>query len=448
VEVRANNQDGKQLVKTLRAGGGFLSQSSKWMHFGLGQASQIELVTVRWPGGEAEDFTDIQLNGRYLLVQGTGRASMQSTRKQQQLALTPSLIDLPKLGSSTVRLSTLPPMPRRIRFQDFDGSTKEIPIGQGQPVLVSLWASWCPPCLAELQEFSTRADEFRKQGVGVIALSVDGLGKDQSDAMAAPRFLSNVGFPFPSGRAEAEFIRLIQGFHNRAVVLKHTLPIPTSILIDGKGRLATIYKGRLQLDELWDDVAQLQQTGVDRWVQSAPLAGRAVDHESVVAVRRSDEARLRMEFAEALDEGGRRQLAAEHYRELLVVAPKLAKAHWKLADIYTDLKQPSLAVEHYRQGIQLEPNLAVHHYNLGNLLNHASEYDEAITCYRRAIELKNDYLEAHVNLGSVYFKMERYAEAVTEFEHALQINPNFAPARQNLERVQTLLQRPSSRSRP
>ncbi|NNC88109.1 MAG: hypothetical protein HKN82_06575, partial [Akkermansiaceae bacterium] len=45
------------LVKTLRAGEGFLSQAGKWLHFGLGAAEAVDAVTVRWPGGEAERFT-------------------------------------------------------------------------------------------------------------------------------------------------------------------------------------------------------------------------------------------------------------------------------------------------------------------------------------------------------------------------------------------------------
>ena len=38
-------------IKTLHAGDGFLSQSTKWLHFGLGQESRIERIVVRWPGG-------------------------------------------------------------------------------------------------------------------------------------------------------------------------------------------------------------------------------------------------------------------------------------------------------------------------------------------------------------------------------------------------------------
>ena len=63
-----------QLVKTLRAGEGFLSQNSKWLHFGLGANPRIRGTIVHWPGGVSERFADIEQNQRYFLRQGSGRA--------------------------------------------------------------------------------------------------------------------------------------------------------------------------------------------------------------------------------------------------------------------------------------------------------------------------------------------------------------------------------------
>ena len=38
-----------QLIKTLHAGQGFLSQSSHWLHFGLGDGARVGRLEVRWP---------------------------------------------------------------------------------------------------------------------------------------------------------------------------------------------------------------------------------------------------------------------------------------------------------------------------------------------------------------------------------------------------------------
>ena len=52
-------------IKTLRAGHGHLSQSSKWVHFGLGAETMVDHVIVHWPGGEKERFDGLSADGRY-----------------------------------------------------------------------------------------------------------------------------------------------------------------------------------------------------------------------------------------------------------------------------------------------------------------------------------------------------------------------------------------------
>ena len=62
------------LIKSLRAGEGFLSQSSKWLHFGLGNLDDIERLVVHWPGGTPEEFLNVEPDRHYIVVQGTGTA--------------------------------------------------------------------------------------------------------------------------------------------------------------------------------------------------------------------------------------------------------------------------------------------------------------------------------------------------------------------------------------
>ncbi|MCA9211709.1 MAG: ASPIC/UnbV domain-containing protein, partial [Planctomycetales bacterium] len=68
----------RQAIKTLRAGDGFLSQSSKWLHFGLGDTASIDRVTVRWPrvvglrvDNEEQTITGLELDQRFVVTQAT-----------------------------------------------------------------------------------------------------------------------------------------------------------------------------------------------------------------------------------------------------------------------------------------------------------------------------------------------------------------------------------------
>src|SRR5207248_8223983 len=51
-------------VKIVQAGSGFLSQHSKELLIGLGASARVVKLTVNWPSGETQVFTDVPLNSR------------------------------------------------------------------------------------------------------------------------------------------------------------------------------------------------------------------------------------------------------------------------------------------------------------------------------------------------------------------------------------------------
>ena len=59
-------------TKEIYAGSSHLSTPSAWLTFGLAANTQIDRVTVRWPGGEAEAFTTVPINAPTALVEGEG----------------------------------------------------------------------------------------------------------------------------------------------------------------------------------------------------------------------------------------------------------------------------------------------------------------------------------------------------------------------------------------
>ena len=62
-------------MRDVRDGGGHGgAQQTHWVHFGLGNAADVDSVTVRWLGGATETFTGISPKGRYKLVEGAGAA--------------------------------------------------------------------------------------------------------------------------------------------------------------------------------------------------------------------------------------------------------------------------------------------------------------------------------------------------------------------------------------
>ena len=62
-------------VRYARTGSSYLSQGDRRLHFGLGNASVIDRVLVRWPGraGFSEEFTTVPIDRFVTLEQGKGR---------------------------------------------------------------------------------------------------------------------------------------------------------------------------------------------------------------------------------------------------------------------------------------------------------------------------------------------------------------------------------------
>ena len=51
--------DGRRLVREARAGGSYLSSEDPRLHFGLGDATRVREVVVRYPGGAVTRVADV-----------------------------------------------------------------------------------------------------------------------------------------------------------------------------------------------------------------------------------------------------------------------------------------------------------------------------------------------------------------------------------------------------
>jgi hypothetical protein len=57
------------MVRQVHGAGGYLSQSSKTVHFGLGERSKIDRVEIRWPSGIRQTLENSALNRRHDIVE-------------------------------------------------------------------------------------------------------------------------------------------------------------------------------------------------------------------------------------------------------------------------------------------------------------------------------------------------------------------------------------------
>jgi Flp pilus assembly protein TadD len=424
------------LIKTLRAGDGFLSQSSKWLHFGLGDATRIEKVVVRWPGGMPEEFRDLTPDRHYHLVQGARRA--RPWRRPTPVALTAaSQTPAKSTESAQIRLSARPPLPR-LSYTVWseaagttiasEASTKTIPFDR--PVALNLWSASCKPCLEEWREWTEHAPALNESGLMVFALCVDGLDEPQSvDGNGSKSVIDRLRFPFQSGRASAPLVDKLQIIHNLLFDRHRPLPVPTTVLIDAEGRLAAIYKGRVAARRLADDVRRLNADPIAHRANSTPFPGRW--HSPPRDFRP-------ISLANALVERGFVDEAIEYSARLgLEKRPDAKYAKWS-ARIGNELfrrGQIDAAVARYHEALALDPKLATAHLNLAVALVRRRDLPRAESEFRQAIALDPDYIKARLLLATLLMQTKRPAEAALELQEALRRQPRHPEANLNAARL-------------
>jgi hypothetical protein len=64
----------RKMIDEVRSGSSYVSQSDIRVHFGLGSATKVDSVEVRWPSGLVERYDDLPVDKIDTLKEGTGRA--------------------------------------------------------------------------------------------------------------------------------------------------------------------------------------------------------------------------------------------------------------------------------------------------------------------------------------------------------------------------------------
>lgn len=72
---------GRRQIDEVRSGGSYYSQSDFTLHFGLGQATVVSRLEVRWPGGTVQEWKNLPVNRRLVLTEGVGEWKEKELRR-------------------------------------------------------------------------------------------------------------------------------------------------------------------------------------------------------------------------------------------------------------------------------------------------------------------------------------------------------------------------------
>ncbi len=443
VEISLN--DSAPIIQTLRAGDAYLSQSSKWLHFGLGPVSQIQQVVVRWPGGAAETFSGIEPGHRYRLVEGSGEARDVTTQRRA-LALKASFQPAAESDpNQRLVLGTRLPIPI-LRYTPLDRLEARVVESRQRPLLVVLWASWCPSCLAELAALESDRAALERSGVDVLALSLDNLDQSRpADAQASQRTLDRLQFGFPAGHASREMLDKLEVIQTLLFNRQPPTAVPTSYLLDAEGRLAAIYQGPVSRTQLLTDINILSLPPRERRDAAIPFAGRwSSPHREVLlsAVGRFfDRAGYREDYVRYLDLEARGMALTQDESAGDPTAggsrQRHAAAHFNLGVELASSGDVPEAIEHFQRTVAADPEHFEAMINLGALLARTRQIDAAIEVLTRAVAQDPTSLPAHTNLAAALEAHGRFAEAAEHYRAALELQPELVELRARLGRALT-----------
>ncbi len=448
--------------KTLRAGESYLSESSRWLHFGLGDVTHLESVVVHWPNGTTEAIDGITINSRYHIQQGTGKARRWSA-PERVVTLQPSKVTPPP-NSDTSRVVLIAPMPiPTMAYQDRSGESRPIVSEQGRGRVINLWATWCQPCLKELDAWKSHSHELAENGLEVIAINVDEPMPDREKQIDdIENFLkTKLALPFPTGYATKDLVTQFDVLQRAILRRQRTLPIPSSFLVDSRGQLRVIYKGPVSAERLIRDAKLLTASPEETIAASVPFPGKwlgqpAGSAPNVIAVRFVeggfvDEAeqyirkltQMRVDNplynrAEAsvllgalLADQQRFDEAAEAFETALAIDPSHRQSHIELANVQMRLKRYREAATHLEQAVKRRTDDPELRTKLGQAYVQSGDLTSAVSQFQKAIELRPTAV-AHHNLGNALLGIGRIDQAIQQFEAAMKSNPRFVPSANNL----------------
>jgi len=365
--------DGK--MKSVQAGSGFLSQHTKRLHFGLGDAGVAKIVQIRWPSGLQQVFNDLAAGHLYEIEEGAdGVAARPFAQRRVFPAAPPIPVDNePRLHTSWL----IEPVPLPVRAKAA-GLLVADPNGPDD----ALW-----------RVFRRYLFDYRAEFTAPLALLVDS--------------------------------------QNRAIKVYSTVPGPAELRADVAGHPRPFpFEGRYAASKPVRDYFKLGAAFF--W---AGHADQALPYLEEVLRRTPENERALMAIAQIHLDAGRTEKARGMIRKLLAAPPRSVVATDGLGQ---RLAEKGLFVEArglFQRAILLQHDYAPALNDLGVLYLKMGQTSDAIAAFRYGIREAADYDMLYLNLARIYLQAGERDKARGVIMEWLDRKPGDEAARRALREI-------------
>ncbi len=181
------------------------------------------------------------------------RQRAQARRKRQQqamwmwggglLLILTALVFMARTGSScgVSAMAQMGEPASDFTLKDIEGNTVHLSDYEGQTVLINFWATWCPPCRAEMPALKAYYEAHQDEGFVILAINA------QEGLSQVRQFAYDYRLPFPVLLDETACA--ISGYGVQS--------FPTSIIVGPDGRVQKIHIGMLDPETLENEVTPI-----------------------------------------------------------------------------------------------------------------------------------------------------------------------------------------------
>jgi tetratricopeptide (TPR) repeat protein len=358
----------RTLARFVRSGSGFLSQSSRRLHFGLRANESVRDIEIEWPGGPKQMIGDPPQSGPHAVAQG---------EPPRPLRVTPRRVK-PEPAPQTPSPWLSEPVP----------TTEKTSRAMR---LLAFHADWCPPCRAQSNEWrATRLD----RRIELREIDVD--------------------------RAPMAYWNLLR---RHLFDLREDLALPTSFLLDARGRIVKVYRGITTAGAILADAAAGRGPDLPfggRWITGRPrrnfteLATALAEHGLLDESRpyfalAQPDLESRMNYAALLLDQGNLPESENLLRGVLRARPDDVEALANLGVCL--LRQSKPAQEVLERLVRLQPDDASAFELLGLARLRDGRVREAIDAYESARRRGRETREVLSALSKLYEQIGDTARA-------------------------------------
>ncbi|WP_192820634.1 TlpA disulfide reductase family protein [Rufibacter sp. LB8] len=133
---------------------------------------------------------------------------------------------------ATLTATTEPMAGAGFQMTDLEGKVVAFESLKGKVIFMNVWATWCPPCIAEMPNIQSLYEKVGSDKIAFVMLSVDQKGMDK-----VKKFIDKKGFTFPVYMPASQ---MPEEFQSQA--------IPTTYIISPEGKIVAQQNGMAEYD--------------------------------------------------------------------------------------------------------------------------------------------------------------------------------------------------------